>query len=146
MASSAQRQSQQLSAALERVTSDLRRIEKLLVSGDDFEAGVLNDFRDAVNRVRTTAWGVQQFAQSKTAETDPNVVLSVLAGERIRVAFVMCQNILADLNNPAIRWQKGPLARLSDVSEQLAKRLNEVASAKPKSTASRKIITGRKSR
>lgn len=146
MASSAQPQSQQLSAALERVTADLRRIEKLLVSGDNFEAGVLNDFRDAVNRVRTTAWGVQQFVESKTTERDPNVVLSVLAGERIRVAFVMCQTILADLNNPAIRWQKGQLSRLSDKSEQLAKRLNEVTNTKPKSTASRKSITGRKSR
>lgn len=128
MASSAQPGSQELSVALERVTTDLRRIEKLLARGAELEEGVLNDFRDAVNRVRTTAWGVQQFAESKATKTDPNVVLSVLAGERIRVAFLMCQIILGDLDNPAIRWQKGPLARLHDASKELVKRLHEMTS------------------
>jgi hypothetical protein len=127
--SSTQPDSQHLSGAMERVTEELRRIENLLLTGAELDPRVLKDFRDAVNRVRTTAWGVQQYVESRTTDKDSRVVLSVLAGERVRATFMMCQHILADLDNPSIQLQKGQLVRLHDVGTQLVRRLTEFTGA-----------------
>ncbi len=116
-----------LSPMLARAAEELRRIENLLLTAGDLDPWVLTDFRDAVNRVRTTAWGVQQYAQSKNTDTDPHAVLSVLAAERVRAAYVMCAQILADLNNDNIDLQKGPLLRLQEVAKELAARLQKLS-------------------
>ncbi len=117
--------SPELPTTLQRATEDLQHINNLLVSGADLDPGVLTDFRNAVNRVRTTAWGVQQYAA--TAEKDPEPVLSILAAERVRVAYLMCKQVLEDLNNPDIRLQKGQLLRLQDVAKELGGRLDQIA-------------------
>jgi hypothetical protein len=115
-----------ISVRLQNVTNELREIQDLLRSEKDVDPAILTDFRDAVNRVRNTAWAVEQFAISKTAETDPNNVLSVLAGERVRVAYQLCKLIQSDLANPGIRIQKGQLLQFRDVTSELE---NQIASA-----------------
>jgi hypothetical protein len=72
-------------------------IQDLLISGNGVDPGILTDFRDAVNRIRNTAWAIQQYAESKTTETDPQAVLSVLAGERVCVAYQLARLVHADL-------------------------------------------------
>jgi len=69
-----------ISLRLQNVTNELRQIQDVLVSEKELDSRILSDFRDAVNRVRNTVWGLEQYANSKTAETDPNAVLTVLAG------------------------------------------------------------------
>lgn len=116
-----------VATTLQHATADLQRIERLLLAGADLEPGVLTDFRNAVNRVRTTAWGVQQYANSRTCETDPQPVLSILAGERVRVAYVMCKQIASDLDNPDIKLPKGQLLQLQEVAKSLVTGLIEIA-------------------
>ena len=70
--------------------------------------------------------GMEQYANSKTAETDPNAVLTELAGERVRVAYQLCKHVQADLANPEIQFQKGQLLRLRDATQELARQLGEV--------------------
>jgi hypothetical protein len=108
---------------LEKVTSELREIQELLISKEDAEPRILTDFRDAVNRVRNTAWAVEQYANSKHNEMDPQSVLSVLAGERIRVGYQLCKLIQADLVNEDVKLQKGPLLQFRDETNELARLL-----------------------
>jgi len=114
-----------ITVRLQRVTNELRQIQDLLASEEELDARILADFRDAVNRVRNTAWGMEQYANSKTAETDPKTVLTVLAGERVRAAYQLCKLVQADLANPDIQFQKGQLLQLGRAAQELARQLWE---------------------
>jgi len=111
---------------LQRVANELRQIEDLLASEEDLDSRILADFRDAVNRVRNTAWGMEQYANSKTTDTDPKTVFTVLAGERVRVAYQLCKLVQADLANPDIQFQKGQLLQLGRATQELAHQLLEI--------------------
>jgi hypothetical protein len=53
-------------------------------------------------------------------------VLSVLAGERVRVAYQLCQAIQADLKSSDIKFQTGQLIQLSLAIKALSEQLVEV--------------------
>jgi hypothetical protein len=114
-----------ISVRLERVTNELRDIQDSLQQEENVDPRILTDFRDAVNRVRNTAWAVEQYANSKTTETDPQTVVSVLAGERVRVAYQLCRLIQSDLATDGIQFQKGQLLRFRDVATELERQLGE---------------------
>jgi hypothetical protein len=116
-----------ISVRLQSATNELRQIQDLLASESELDPRILSDFRDAVNRVRNTVWGLEQYANSKTMETDPNTVLTVLAAERIRVAYQLCKLVQGDLANPETQFQKGQLLQLRDATQELARRLGEVS-------------------
>ena len=49
---------------LEKAISELQGLDELLLSGD-VDPRILADFRDALNRVRTSAWAAQQYVSRK---------------------------------------------------------------------------------
>ena len=112
-----------ISVRLQNVTHELRQIQESLTLDENVEPRILTDFRDAVNRVRNTAWAVEQYANSKTTETDPQTVVSVLAGERVRVAYQLCRLIQGDLATSGIQFQKGQLLQFRDVANELQRQL-----------------------
>lgn len=114
-----------ISLRLQHVTEELRDIQKVLTPGADLDPSILNDFHDAVNRVRTAAWAMEQYAGLKEMETDPASVLSVLAGERIRAAYQLCQLLHADLENPLIHLHKGQLRMLREAAAELTRDLSK---------------------
>jgi hypothetical protein len=114
-----------VSLRLQSVTSELHEVEALLASAD-LDGGILSDFRDAVNRVRTAAWATQQYAETKDTERDPSKVLSMLAGERIRAAYQLCRAIGQDLDQPDLRFQPGQLLQLRAAARELMQQLNIV--------------------
>jgi hypothetical protein len=116
-------------ANLQFVTHELHRIESELLGAGDIDPSILSDFRNAVNRVRTTAWGVQRYADAKAMEVDPSSVLSLLAGERIRVVFQLAKLIETDIANPQIRLQQGQLGQLHGAIRELEKKLKRATKA-----------------
>jgi hypothetical protein len=108
---------------LQIVTTELRDIENMLVH-EKLDSSVLTDFRDAVNRVRTTAWAVAQYLETGTGSDQSGTVLSLLANERVRVTYRLCRLIDGDLANGRI--QSGPLVQLYLASQDLAQRLGEM--------------------
>lgn len=114
-----------VSVRLQRATSELRDVEALLASAD-LDPRILSDFRDAVNRVRTTAWATQQYAETKETESDPSAVLSLLAAERIRSAYQLCRAIRQDLDKPELRFQPGQLIHLHAATRDLAQKLTSM--------------------
>ena len=112
-----------VSVRLQSATSELHEVEALMASAD-LDARILSDFRDAVNRVRTTAWATQQYAETKDTERDPSKVLSMLAGERVRAAYQLCRAICQDLNRPDLRFQPGQLLQLRTAAKELMQQLN----------------------
>jgi hypothetical protein len=115
-----------VSVRMQRVAEELREIQDLLALQPGVDTSILTDFRDAVNRVRNTAWAVEQYANSQSTGEDPQNVVTLLAGERVRVAYQLCKLIQADLANPSIRFQKGQLLQFRDVNTELEQKLGEV--------------------
>jgi len=85
-----------VSHRLEKAITELRGLQELLLSGEGLEPSILTDFRDALNRIRNTAWSAQQYIVLKATDQDSTTVLSILAGERVRAAYQLCQAIQAD--------------------------------------------------
>ena len=104
---------------------ELQRLHEILLAGD-LEPRVLTDFRDALNRVRTAAWAAQQYVIRKETEQDSGSVLSLLAGERVRVTYQLCQAISDDLKRTDIDFQVGSLVQLHQATKALTEQLNGV--------------------
>jgi len=115
-----------ISLRLQSVASELRRIQDALLTEQQIDSRILTDFRDAVNRIRNTAWAMEQYANSKSVRSDPDPVLAVVAGERIRVAYQLSRLVQTDLENPRIRYQRGQLVSLSDATHELGEELHKV--------------------
>lgn len=109
---------------LESAIVELLTLQELLGS-DEVDARILRDFRDALNRVRNTAWAVQQFVLSPLTEKGTEGLASFLAGERIRGAFKLCRSVQEDLKREEIEFQKGQLSELYGVVTQVREQLKE---------------------
>lgn len=113
------------SQKLQGLNDELRLLEALLTAGVEFDPRILSEFRETMNRVRTTAWAMQQYIETTANDRDPKKVLTLLAGERVRAAFQICQAIRADLKNDQVNFQKGQLLELNEAVQSLAKDLEK---------------------
>ena len=109
---------------LNSAITELRPLQKLLLS-EDVDPHVLSDFRDALNRVRNTAWAAQQSVASRSLEQGGAAMATVLASERIRAAYQLCRSVQRDLASDEIRFQKGPLSELHSAATRLVEQLKE---------------------
>jgi hypothetical protein len=110
---------------LEKAIPELQGLQELLLS-DDLDPHVLADFRDAVNRVRNTAWVAQQYAARKERNQGSTNVFSLMAGERIRAAYQLCRSISEDLKRTDIEFQTGSLVHLHKITKALTEQLERV--------------------
>src|ERR1039458_3604803 len=110
---------------LEKGISELQGLHDLLLSSE-VDRDVLADFRDALNRVRNTAWVAQQYVIRKESDQGSTGVLSLLAGERIRAAYQLCQALADDLEGTDIKFQRGSLVELYEATKTLTERLKRV--------------------
>jgi hypothetical protein len=124
----AQSQSAKNPAVTARLKSAIKELQALLelLRGDDLDPRVLVDFRDALNRVRNTAWAAQQAAANKLFDHGPDNMDSLLASERVRAAYQLCRSIRDDLDGENIQFQKGQLTELYGVATRLTKHLKEI--------------------
>jgi hypothetical protein len=116
------KQSVTVSKRLKSVITELRPLQKLLVN-EKVDPRVLTDFRDALNRVRNTAWAAQQSAADPMYESNPVSVTSLLTSERIRAAYQLCCTIHDDLHRDDVPFQRGQLSELYIVAARLVDEL-----------------------
>jgi hypothetical protein len=123
---SGQTGSANVSRRLEKAISELRRVHKLLLSGEGLDPRILTDFRDALNRVRNTAWSAQQYMAFEATGQDSTSVLSILAGERVRATYQLCRAIQTDLKSDDVQFQTGHLIQLYLAAKALTGQLSDV--------------------
>jgi hypothetical protein len=111
-----------VSKRLKSVITELRPLQKLLVN-EKVDPRVLTDFRDALNRLRNTAWAAQQSAADPLYESNPVRVTSLLTSERIRAAYQLCCTIHDDLHREDVLFQRGQLSELYTVAARLVDEL-----------------------
>ena len=114
-----------LSTRLQNATQELREVQDLLFTAD-LDSRILGGFRDAVNRIRTAAWAMEQYSEIRAHDKDPGKVFSLLAGERVRALYQLCRALQEDMANPEIRFQTGQLIQLHSAAQELVKQLSGV--------------------
>jgi hypothetical protein len=82
----------QVSGQVVRVTNELNRLDALL-KGGRVDGQVLSEFRQAVDRVRTSGWQVQVWL-----EGDSRALSVLIVEERIRVATRLLQQLTAEIS------------------------------------------------
>jgi hypothetical protein len=113
------------SERLKTAIEELSGIQSLLVAGE-LDPRILADFRDALNRVRNTAWAAYQYAESKITGKDSGSIISVAAAERMRATYQLCQAIQEDLASTDVHLQAGQLIQLHAATKTLTEKLDEV--------------------
>ena len=113
-----------VSARLQSAIAELQPLQELLLSAE-VDPRVLTDFRDALNRVRNTAWAAQQSIASTMFHQGPRRVASFLTSERIRAAYQLCCSLRQDLTRDDLEFQKGQLSELYSAATTLLEKLKE---------------------
>jgi hypothetical protein len=102
--------------------SELQGLHDLLLSSE-VDPDVLTDLRDALNRIRNTAWVAQPYVVREESDGSSTRVRTLLAGERIRAAYQLCQALTDDLGTTDIEFQRGSLLQLDEATTILTERL-----------------------
>jgi hypothetical protein len=110
-----------ISSRLEAATSELQELENLVQSGE-LDSRVLNEFRNAVDHIRGTAWAVQQWVGLKESG-DPYAVLPKLSAERVRRATQLTNDLVLDLQSGDVAIETEGLAGLFTAIDDLHRRL-----------------------
>jgi hypothetical protein len=113
-----------VSERLASAITELRALQGPLLTAK-VDPRVLTDFRDALNRIRNTAWAAQQSANAPLFEQGATTVASYLTAERIRAAYQLCWSLHDDVRRDDIEFQKGPLVELYGVAKTLVEKLKE---------------------
>lgn len=82
-----------VSSQVARITGELNRLNELLKAGR-VDPRVLNEFRHAVDRVRTSGWQVQVWL-----EGDNKALSVLLMEEHIRLTTKMAQQLVTEISN-----------------------------------------------
>ena len=81
---------------LKKACAELVRLEYDMRTGP-IDPRVLQEFRDAVDNVRKTAWAVQEWQERQFKQHDPQTVLPLITAERIRRTTQLSKAIMTDL-------------------------------------------------
>ena len=111
-----------VSERLASAISELRALQEPLLCGE-VDPRVLTDFRDALNRIRNTAWAAQQSANAPLFDEGRTTVASYLTAERVRAAYQLCRSLHDDVCSEEITLQKGPLVELYGAAKILVEDL-----------------------
>lgn len=101
----------QISSQISRVTAELKRMEDLLSFGM-VDRRVLGEFRQAIDRVRTTGWQVERWLDG-----DERGLAVLLTQERIRIATrlanqLACDTTLCDMEFSTVRGLREAVQKL----------------------------------
>jgi len=113
-----------VSERLASAIAELRALQGPLLTAK-VDPSVLTDFRDALNRVRNTAWAAQQSANAPLFDQGAATVASYLTAERIRATYQLCRSLHGDIRRDDIEFQKGPLAELYGAAKTLVEDLKD---------------------
>jgi len=114
-----------LQSDIQKLTVELIRMEQRMRTEMAPDLRVLNDFRQAVDNTRLTAWSVSELINAQWTRKDPNTVLTFLAAERVRRFQQLVKNLCSDLERRVITFQTQGVHSLLDSVNALHHRLIE---------------------
>jgi len=98
-----------LNSQIEQISGSLMHLDRMLSAGF-VDRSILDAFREAVDRVRTTGWLVQKaMDESNAGESVPEMVLR----ERVRATTRVLTHLAADLES---RKVEGPVQGVGELA------------------------------
>lgn len=116
-----------MSVRLRSITQELKDLERDLRLEHHPDAQLVQNFRDALDSSRTTAWTITELLRARQTEINPQMVLSFLFAERIRRFTQMTKDLSADMRNPSAQLQQDDIGALSRALELLQSQLSRMA-------------------
>ncbi len=113
----------------ERLTTliaELRSMEVALKSGPSPDVLSLQEFRQALDSIRLTAWTVSELLNVVEIQKDSEKVLSFLAAERLRRSTQLLEDLRVDLEEQSISKHTQGITRLFQAVRMLHEQLVEV--------------------
>ncbi len=107
-----------LSGRLNQTTDELRKVEELLKCVE-VDSVVLADFREALGRVRNTAWAMQRWIELQNSEKDTFAVIQYLNSERIRLATQLCRGLAHEIRSTDVKLPERECRELLASVEEL---------------------------
>ncbi len=111
---------------VEKTSAELLNLERALQS-EDIDLRLLNEYRDAVDYIRTAAAMVQQLRECQLRGLDAEELLSGLTNERIRRTTNLCLEVIADIDSGRVKNESRGVDQLFEVVETLHQGLRRVA-------------------
>ncbi|MGH9792494.1 MAG: hypothetical protein ACRD5W_14895 [Candidatus Acidiferrales bacterium] len=111
---------------LRRASSELKALDDALRGGTGLDLRVLQEFRDAVDYVRKTAWVVYEWQERQVHHRDTATVMPLLTSERMRRATQLCYSILEDIVSMRPERYPGEIGHFFQAVQLLHKRLDPI--------------------
>jgi pyruvate-formate lyase len=118
-----------LPARLQEMTLEFQSMETELKNANDLDLRALQEFRQSLDDLRMTAWTISELINARTAEKNPEAVLSFLASERLRRFSQMTRDLSNDIEENDFSWATSGIQPLSDSLSQLQARLSKMVAA-----------------
>jgi len=112
-----------LSARVRSATSQLQDLERDLKSQQLTDLQLIQEFRDALDRSRTTAWTITELLHARKVNTNPKAALPFLLTERIRRFTQMTKDLSADLEQDITPDGIVPLSNALELLQSKLKKL-----------------------
>jgi hypothetical protein len=110
---------------VKKTSVELQKLEKSLqAEGIDFR--LLNEFRDTVDTLRTTALAVQQLREFQLRGKDPSETIAMLVADRVRRVTNLCHELAADIDAGKLSRETKEVEGLYDALEQACDRVRHL--------------------
>src|ERR1700686_2628341 len=110
---------------VKKTSVELQKLEKSLqAEGIDFR--LLNEFRDTVETLRTTALAVQQLREFQLKGQDSGEVISLLVSSRVRRGTNFCHELIADIDSGKLSSGTKDVDELYNTLELACDRLRQL--------------------
>ena len=110
---------------VKKASVELQKLEQSLQS-EGIDLRVLNEFRDAVDYVRTVSVVVQQLREQQLQGREDGEVSAMLTAERIRRTTNLCIEVITDLDAQRVTSTTKGVDELYDALEQACDRLRHI--------------------
>jgi hypothetical protein len=108
---------------LAAVTAELKELEQLIRT-EKIDPRVLQEFRESVDHVRTTAWAIQQWIELGEHHKDQYSVLPMLTLERVKRAAQLAHDLALDMDSTDVSVETPGLEGLFGAVRGLYSRLS----------------------
>jgi hypothetical protein len=88
---------------LKKTTAELLKLGQALHSGA-VELPILKEFREALDHIRKVSWAAEEWGERQLQRRNPDTVLSLLTGERIRRATYLCNELAGELETREVSF------------------------------------------
>ncbi len=113
-----------IGARLQAATANLVELE-ILVKQGELDPRVLQEFRDSVDQVRSTAWAVQQWIGLQD-NGDPYSLIPIIAEQRVRRATQLARDLAMDLDSVDVGLETPRIKQLYEAVSRLQERLSVI--------------------